>query len=317
MPAAGGTVAMVPISGAAGLSYVNSQAGRHGATAEANYRKTGSEIYGKWELPEFAGLARVASPQAGRSIMRNAQSSVRPAGDEIMLTGPPEQRCCLADLLLQWVPVRRHVAREGGSIFRPHNRFTEVHLIRSGVFKLAMVTWDGREKVLALRFSGEWLGFDGIAEGQHVCDASVVERGEVWSVRYDDLLHACVEHSALAVAMHRAMSDEMAGDRDAMKCLGTLSADARVANFLHSWVEALRRRGSRTDHITLHLTRSEIGNYLGLTLESVSRAFTRLAREDVIRFSEPTHREVEIRDPAALSRLVQTPSLPAARLVPC
>lgn len=250
-------------------------------------------------------------------MLHNVQSSVRFAAEESSPTGPPPRPRCVADLLLQFVPVRRHVAREGASIFRAHNGLTELHLVRSGVYKLSMVTWDGREKVLALRFSGEWLGFDGIAEGHHLCDATVVERGEIWSVRYDDLLRACAQHSALAVGMHRAMSEEMSGDRDAMKCLGTLSADARVANFLHSWVEALARRGSRTDRITLNLTRSEIGNYLGLTLESVSRAFTRLAREDVIRFSEPTHREVEILDPQALSRAVQRPSLPAAKLVPC
>ncbi|HEX6362584.1 MAG TPA: Crp/Fnr family transcriptional regulator [Albitalea sp.] len=221
----------------------------------------------------------------------------------------------LPDRLLQCVRLRRHAVRPGTAVFRPQTPLTELHLVRSGVFKVCVTTRDGREKLLALRFAGDWLGFDGIAEGRHACEATAVEAGEVWSMRYDEVLQACVECNELAALMRKAMSDEMARDRAAMKCLCTLSADARVANFLRTWIETLARHGARTDRITLHLTRAEIGNYLGLTLESVSRAFSRLAREDVIRFAEPTHREMEIRDAGALSRFVQ--AVPGGRIAAC
>ena len=135
-------------------------------------------------------------------------------------------------------------------------------------------------------------------------------------MRYDDLLQACVRHAPLGTAMHRAMSEEMAHDRDSMKSLCTLSADARVARFLCHWIETQAREGAYADRITLNLTRAEIGNYLGLTLESVSRAFSRLARQQVIRFAESTHRELEIRDARALSRL-GGPCVSPQALVPC
>ncbi|HEX6362575.1 MAG TPA: Crp/Fnr family transcriptional regulator, partial [Albitalea sp.] len=132
-------------------------------------------------------------------------------------------------LLEQALHPQRRVLRQGESVFRIGDPFTCLHIIHSGFFKLLHFAAGGRQQVIGLHFKGDWLGFDGIARGDHGCEAIAMDTGEVWSVRYDDLLHACVEHSALAVAMHRAMSDEMAGDRDAMKCLGTLSADARVA----------------------------------------------------------------------------------------
>jgi len=70
----------------------------------------------------------------------------------------------------------------------------------------------------------------------------------------------------------------------------TLPADARVADFLRYWVDSLARRGMRTDQITLRMTRAEIGNYLGMTLESVSRALSHLARCSLIEFVEKGRR---------------------------
>ena len=74
------------------------------------------------------------------------------------------------------------------------------------------------------------------------------------------------------------MSREIARDRDSLMSVCTLPADARVADFLRYWAESLAKRGLRTDQITLRMTRAEIGNYLGMTLETVSRALSRLAR---------------------------------------
>jgi CRP/FNR family transcriptional regulator len=107
------------------------------------------------------------------------------------------------------------------------------------------------------------------------------------------------------------MSREMARDREAMLSVCTLPTDARVANFLRRWVDALSQRGLRTDSITLKLTRAEIGDYLGMTVESVSRALSRLARAQLIEFAHKGRREVGIPNPAALSAFVQAAVAPA------
>jgi CRP/FNR family transcriptional regulator len=153
---------------------------------------------------------------------------------------------------------------------------------------------DGREQVVGLKFRGDWLGFDGIANGQYGCDAVAMDTGEVWVIRYDALLSACRREPALLTLLHAAMSREIARDRDSLMSVCSLPADARVADFLRYWAESLSTRGLRTDQITLRMTRAEIGNYLGLTLETVSRALSRLARSKVIAFAEKGRREISI-----------------------
>jgi CRP/FNR family transcriptional regulator len=101
------------------------------------------------------------------------------------------------------------------------------------------------------------------------------------------------------------MSREIGRDRDSLMSVCTLPADARVAEFLRSWADALAKSGLRSDQITLRMTRAEIGNYLGMTLETVSRALSRLARDEVIEFAEKGRRDIRIPDVDALSEFVQ------------
>ena len=110
------------------------------------------------------------------------------------------------------------------------------------------------------------------------------------------------------------MSREIARDRDSLMSVCTLPADARVAEFLRYWAESLASRGMRTDQITLRMTRAEIGNYLGMTLETVSRALSKLARDKVIGFAEKGRRDVHIPDVGALSAFVQRCLAPAPTL---
>lgn len=208
-------------------------------------------------------------------------------------------------MLEEQLPVRRRIVREGDMVYQTGQRFMQLYIINSGMFKLMNSAADGREQVAALHFKGDWLGFDGIADAVHSCDAVAMDIGEVWTVRYDALLQRCTEVPALMTVLHAAMSHEMVRDRDFQIGLCTLPADARVAEFLRSWVNALDCRGQRTDQITLRMSRAEIGSYLGMTLESVSRALSRLAREDIIRFSGNGRRDVQIPDVNALTMFVQ------------
>jgi CRP/FNR family transcriptional regulator len=104
-------------------------------------------------------------------------------------------------------------------------------------------------------------------------------------------------------------------DRDSLMALTTLSADARAAEFLRLMADALACRGLRTDQITLRMTRAEIGNYLGLTLESVSRALSRLARQHLIGFADGARREIRIPDVGALASFVGLETAPAGATV--
>jgi CRP/FNR family transcriptional regulator, anaerobic regulatory protein len=116
----------------------------------------------------------------------------------------------------------------------------------------------------------------------------------VWTLRYDELLQAGAKQPQLMRAMHAAMSQQIGRECDNLLSLGTLPADARVANFIADWAESLAARDLRTDQIRLHMSRAEIGNYLGMTLETVSRALRRLADSGVIRFDEKGRRDISI-----------------------
>ena len=200
---------------------------------------------------------------------------------------------------------QRRVVHAGDAIYQAGEHFANLCVLNSGFVKIVNLAADGREQVVGLKFRGDWLGFDGIATGEYSCDAVAMDTGEVWLIRYDALITACTVHPALLTVLHEAMSREIARDRDSLMSLCTLPADARVAEFLRYWTDSLARRGLRTDRITLRMTRAEIGNYLGMTLESVSRALSKLARLKVIAFSEKGRRDVHIPDVGALSAFVQ------------
>lgn len=218
--------------------------------------------------------------------------------------------CDAMALLQQKLPIQRRVVRAGESIFQAGQRFSCLHVVHSGLFKIFNLTQDGRQQLVALHFKGDWLGFDGIPDGRHECEAVAMDVGEIWSIHYDALLLACAREPALLTMLHAAMSREMVRDRDTMMSLCTLTAEARVAQFLRHWVDSLAERGLRTDQITLRLTRAEIGNYLGMTLESVSRALSRLARANVIAFVERGRRHISIPDARALSDFVRSTQVP-------
>jgi CRP/FNR family transcriptional regulator len=219
------------------------------------------------------------------------------------------------ELIRENVPVRRRIVHAGDTVYQAGDRFANLHIIHSGCFKVVNLSSDGRERVVALHFKGDWLGFDGIADGFHDCDVVAMDVGEVWTVSYASLLTASAVHPRLLTALHAAMSREIARDRDSLMSLCTLTADARVADFLHHYVSSLAACGLRTDQITLRMTRAEIGNYLGMTLESVSRALSRLARDKLICFAEKGRREVRIPNVQALAGFVQRSLAPATAAV--
>ena len=218
-------------------------------------------------------------------------------------------------LLKERLAPQHRVVHAGDVVYQAGERFGNLYILNSGFFKIVNLSADGREQVVGLKFRGDWLGFDGIAGGRYSCDAVAMDTGEVWVVSYESLLAAALAAPALLPVFHTAMSREIAHDRDSLMSVCTLPADARVADFLRYWAESLAERGMRADQITLRMTRAEIGNYLGMTLESVSRALSRLARDKVIEFVEKGRRDVQIPDVSALSAFVQRCLAPAPAML--
>ena len=204
-------------------------------------------------------------------------------------------------LMEKYLEFGRRKVLANDQIYQCGQVFDTLYLVSVGLFKIVNLSADGREQSAGLQFKGDWLGFDGIPSGFHACSAVALDSGEVWSIRYDALLQASAKEPILMRLVLAAISAQLARNRDAALSMGTLSADARVADFLLQWAHSLAERGMRTDQINVHMSRADIGNYLGLRLESVSRALSRLSRCGVIRFNEKGRRDISIPSLEALS----------------
>jgi len=239
----------------------------------------------------------VSSPLLSAEVRRNNDTKAdQRASREVVDT---------LKLLVDTLAPQRRVVHAGDILYQAGERFGNLYVMNSGFFKLVTLSPDGREQVVSLKFRGDWLGFDGIAQGAYSCDAVAMDTGDIWVIRYDTLLGACFRCPELLTVLHGAMSREIGRDRDSLMSVCTLPADARVAEFLRQWAQSLAQRGLRSDQIMLRMTRAEIGNYLGMTLETVSRALSRLARDKVIDFAEKGRRDIRIPNVQALATFVQ------------
>jgi len=214
-------------------------------------------------------------------------------------------------LMKQFVPFTQRKVRANEEVYVCGKPFDTLYLISSGLFKIVNLVPDGREQPAGFFFKGDWLGFDGIPTGSHTCSAMALDMGELWSVRYDILLRASVGEPQLMRLVMAAISSQLSRHRDVSLSMGTLSADARVADFILHWALSLEERGMRTDEIDLHLSRAEIGSYLGVRSESVSRALSRLKGAGIIQFQESSHRVIRIPSFDALRDFVQRSAEPS------
>jgi CRP/FNR family transcriptional regulator len=219
------------------------------------------------------------------------------------------------DMIERQVPVAKRRFRTHQELYTFGQPFETLHLINSGIFKIVSLAPDGRERNADFFFDGDWLGFDGIPTGQHSCSCIALDIGEVWSVRYDALMLAAAKDPSLLRHVVTAISTQLARNRDIALSIGTLSADARVADFLLMWAISLAERGRRADEINVRMSRAEIGTFLCIRLESVSRALAKLAHHGVIAFNVRGRRDISIPDIAALSHFVQSDMAPSAQVL--
>jgi CRP/FNR family transcriptional regulator len=195
---------------------------------------------------------------------------------------------------------RRSIKR-GGTLFRNGEVCTSLFAVRTGFFKTSLTTEDGRDQVTGFQMAGEIIGLDGIVNEQHTCDATALEDAEVCVMPFDRIEDISREVGALQKHVHRIMSREIVREHSVMLLLGGMRAEERLAAFLLNLVQRLQARGFSSQELILRMTREEIGSYLGMKLETVSRTFSRFADEGLI---EVRQRHIHILDDQALKRLV-------------
>lgn len=208
----------------------------------------------------------------------------------------------------QLVATRRKVKR-GAALYRTGEPFTSLYAIRTGFFKTCVTTEDGRDQVTGFQMAGEIIGLDGIVHDRHSCDAIALEDAEVCVMPYDQLQYLSREVAALQTHILKIMSREIVREHGVMLLLGSMRAEERLAAFILNLVQRLHVRGFSSSELVLRMTREEIGSYLGLKLETVSRTFSKFVDEGMV---EVKQRHVRILDAQALQRLItHQPKQPA------
>jgi len=209
----------------------------------------------------------------------------------------------------QIISNRRRIKR-GALLFSAGETFAALYAVRSGFFKTSVTSVDGRDQVTGFQMMGEIIGMDGIVHDQHVCNAIALEDAEVCVLPFDMIEQLSREFSALQRHVHKIMSREIVRDHSVLLLLGNMRAEERLAAFLLNLVQRLHARGFSQSELILRMTREEIGSYLGMKLETVSRTFSRFVDEGII---EVKQRYVLIKDTQTLEGLVNQPNGRAGR----
>ncbi len=193
--------------------------------------------------------------------------------------------------------VRRQVSRRA-FLYNSGEQFGNIFSIRTGFFKTFVTSGDGRTQVTGFHMAGDVIGLDGIAAGVHTASAVALEDSEVCVFPFGQVAEMALTMPELQNQLQRILSDEIVRDHQVMLMLGSMHANERVAAFLVDLLARLRARGWSSSETVLRMTRRDIGNFLGLSLETVSRIFSDLADRKILRV---TLRHVVVMDPERLA----------------
>ena len=194
-------------------------------------------------------------------------------------------------------PLIKHRLRPRQPLFLAGQDRGALYYVHAGCLKTRVISADGRERVTGFPMRGDILGLEALDLGTYACDAIALDVGEAWELPCRHLDDA---PQAMQAYLTRCLARELRRDWSWMLDLSTLSADARVARFLSDLSERLAALGYSAHQVVLRMTRAEIGSFLGLTLETVTRALGRLQARGLVSVDG---RALELVDPAALRSL--------------
>lgn len=191
------------------------------------------------------------------------------------------------------VSVRRTV-RRGHALYRTDDPFENIYAVRAGSFKGLLFNPDGREQVMSFQIAGELLGLDGLSSQKHACDAIALEDSQVCVIPFHRLEALCHDIPSIQHMVHQFLGEEIARERRLLMVLGNMRAEERLASFILDLSDRLTERGYSSREFHLRVTREEIGNYLGLKMETVSRIFSRFQDTGFIELQQKLIRIVDI-----------------------
>lgn len=190
--------------------------------------------------------------------------------------------------------------KQGDAIFRAGEAFRNLYVAKVGSFKTVAVDNEGREQIIGFPIAGEFMGLDGVGSGHHAFDAIALEDSIVCCVPFKELTAAAEHDIRLSSHLHRMMSRELVRESAMLMLIGRMNAVERLVAFLLNLSKRYSERGYSTHEFNLRMTRDEIGCHLGMTLETVSRGFSKLSALGLIKC---LGKQVSITDMARLEQM--------------
>jgi CRP/FNR family transcriptional regulator, anaerobic regulatory protein len=191
--------------------------------------------------------------------------------------------------------------KRGEYLFRSGEAFKSLFAVRTGFFKTCVSSQDGREQVTGFLMSGELMGLDGISSNIHGCDAIALEDSEVCELPFPRMESLGRDIPSLQHHFFRLMSREIVRDQNVMLLLGNMKAEERLAAFLLNLSQRLAIRGFAANDFILRMSREEIGSFLGLKLETVSRTLSKFQQQGWISVD---HKHIQLQQPDQLKTMI-------------
>ena len=195
---------------------------------------------------------------------------------------------------------RKKPKQKGQLIFKADQEMKSLYAIRSGTIKSYTITEQGDEQITAFHLAGDLIGFDGISTGKHPSFSQALETSMICEIPYDTLDQLSVTMPELRRQILRLMSTEIVSDQNMILLLSKKNAEERLASFLHDLSDRFAARGFSPYEFRLSMTRGDIGNFLGLTVETISRLLGRFQKSNLIQVKG---KYICILDKEALSKL--------------
>ncbi len=201
---------------------------------------------------------------------------------------------------LDQIVKRGRPLKKGEFLFRQGDAFDSVFAVRAGALKTFTLSDGGEEQITGFHLPSELVGLSGVDNDSHPVSAQALETTSVCEIPFERLDELAVQLPVLRRQLMRIMSREIRDDQQMMLLLSKKSADERIATFLVNLSARFRARGFSANQFRLAMSRSELGNYLGLAVETVSRVFTRFQQQGLI---DAEGKEIHILDPIELCAL--------------
>jgi len=193
--------------------------------------------------------------------------------------------------------------RQGVHLFNAGDKLSCLYSIRDGFFKTSLPGSQGREQVTGFFMSGDLVGLDGLGDGRYNVTAVALEDSTVWMMPYAVITAMAQEIPSLQSSLHSELSREAARSYAVMMLLGSTSAQERVAGFLLDLSRRHLGRGLSGSSLRLRMTRADIGSYLGITIETVSRTLSTFQKAGLMNVQQ---RALSILDVDGLERILET-----------